>query len=115
MKLRESMQIIPPTFVIERVLSEMNGFVGNVDEGSVQQEIDDDPVRKNILYFSFEEKLDEFGKLDDVEKTEMLDQVYLAVNESIFPSYQKLIDYFEYFNLIYSFKQIYSILSNSKF
>ena len=96
LKLRESMQIIPPTFVIDRVLSEMKGFVGSVKEGSVQQEIDDDPVRKNILYFSFEEKLDEFGKLDDEEKAELLDQVYLAVNESIFPSYQKLIDYFEY-------------------
>jgi len=96
LKLRESMQIIPPTFVIERVLSEMNGFVGTPEEGSVQQEIDDDPVRKNILYFSFEEKLDEFGKLDEDEKTELLDQVYLAVNESVFPSYQNLIDYFEY-------------------
>ena len=96
LKLRESMQIIPPTFVIERVLSEMNGFVGATEEGSVEQEIDDDPVRKNILYFSFEEKLDEFGKLDEYEKAEMLDQVYQAVNESVFPSYQKLIDYFEY-------------------
>jgi uncharacterized protein (DUF885 family) len=96
LKLRESMQIIPPTFVIERVLSEMNGFVGTTEEGSVQREIDDDPVRENILYFSFEEKLDEFGKLSEEEKTELLDQVYLAVNESVFPSYKKLIDYFDY-------------------
>ncbi len=96
LKLRESMKIIPPKFVIDRVLSEMKGFVGMVEEGSVQQEIDDDPVRKNILYFSFEEKLDEFGKLNEEEKTDLLIQVYLAVNESIFPSYQKLINYFEY-------------------
>ena len=96
LKLREEMKIIPPTFVIDRVLTEMKGFVGIVEDGSVQQEIDDDPVRKNILFFSFEEKLDEFGKLDDYEKDELLEQVYLAVNESVFPSYQKLIHYFEY-------------------
>jgi len=96
LKIREEMKIIPPTFVIDRVLTEMKGFVGVMEEGSVQQEIDDDPVRKNILYFSFEEKLDEFGKLDAEEKDELLEQVYLAINESVFPSYQKLIDYFEY-------------------
>jgi uncharacterized protein (DUF885 family) len=96
LKIREEKEIVPPTFVIDRVLKEMNGFVGVEEEGSVKQEIDDDPVKRNILYFSLKEKLDNYGGLKDTEKAKLLDQAYLAINESVFPSYQKLIDYFEY-------------------
>ena len=46
LKHRESLNIIPPTFVVEKVLEEMRGFIGG-------------PVEENILYASLKTKLGE--------------------------------------------------------
>ena len=79
LKAREELNIIPPKFVIERVLTEMTNFVNSTME-------------ENILYASFNSKI---SKLDDIENKEvLLENVKTAIHTSVFPAYQTLIDYF---------------------
>jgi len=79
LKAREELNIIPPKFVIERVLTEMSNFVNSTME-------------ENILYASFNSKI---SKLDDIENKEvLLENVKTAIHTSVFPAYQTLIDYF---------------------
>ncbi len=82
LKIREQKGIVPPKFVIKRVVDEMKGFVGS-------------GVKKNILYTNFNEKI---AKLDDLsadEKNAYLKQVAYKVQTSVFGAYQKLIAYNE--------------------
>ena len=53
LKHRESLDIIPPTFVVDKVLDEMKGFVGA-------------PVKDNILYASLKTKLEEAEFSEDL-------------------------------------------------
>ncbi|MBU8893749.1 MAG: DUF885 domain-containing protein [Bacteroidales bacterium] len=79
LKKREDLNIIPPKFVIQKVITEMSNFVNT-------------PLEKNILYASFNTKI---NKVDDIKEKEILLQnVEDAINNSVFPAYQKLIDYF---------------------
>ena len=60
---REKDGILPPTFVVEKVLAEMRGFTGA-------------PARENILYTSLAEKLDKLpaGTLGEGERDGLLGQ-----------------------------------------
>ena len=58
-RLREEKGIIPPLFVIERVLEEMNTFI-------------DTPIEENILYSSLAKKMTESENISDTEKVELL-------------------------------------------
>ncbi len=79
LKAREELNIIPPKFVIEKVVTEMTNYVNS-------------PMEENILYESFNSKI---NKLDDLEDKEtLLENVKTAINTSVFPAYQSLIDYF---------------------
>jgi uncharacterized protein (DUF885 family) len=79
LKAREELNIIAPKFVIARVVTEMTNFVNS-------------PMEKNILYESFNIKI---NKVEDVKnKKALLEQVKTAINTSVFPAYQSLIDYF---------------------
>lgn len=79
LKSREELGIIPPKFVIQKVVSEMNNFVNS-------------PLNQNILYNSFETKI---NKIDDLSgKDILLKEAENAINKSVFLAYQKLIDYF---------------------
>jgi uncharacterized protein (DUF885 family) len=80
-KLREEKGIIPPVFVIERVLEEMNTFV-------------DKPVEENILYTSLAKKMADSGNIDDAEQVELLARAKTNINEFVHPAYALLIDYF---------------------
>jgi len=81
LKLRQQEGITPPTFVVVKVLKEMNGFVETAP-------------KDNILYQSFEKKL---AKIDDMtaeEKQTFLDKVEKSIADEVYPAYKILIDYF---------------------
>ncbi len=80
-KLRETKGILPPRFVVERVLKEMRDFIAQPDD-------------TNALVQVFAEKL---GKLDAIlpaRQAELKRQAAAAMNEAVRPAYQRLIDYF---------------------
>ncbi|MDP7591682.1 MAG: DUF885 domain-containing protein [Litorilituus sp.] len=91
LKLIENKGIIPPSFVIDRVLDEMREFVTK-------------PVKDNILYVSLKEKMDKAekaAKLDNEsvfsqkEQTRILTGVEQAMYSSVHPAYKLFIDYFQ--------------------
>ncbi len=98
LKIREEKGIIPPKFVIQRVLNEMNGFTGQRESGEITLEGDAGPVRSNILYTNFAKKVEEIEDLTDEEKEAFKLRVEDAVAEKVFPAYQGLIDYFSDLN-----------------
>jgi uncharacterized protein (DUF885 family) len=80
LKHREKLGILPPQFVITKVLEEMQGFV-------------DTPAEENILIASFVEKLEK-AELDfEDQKTAAL-AAKSEVEKTVYPAYQTLIDYF---------------------
>ncbi|SEK28736.1 Uncharacterized conserved protein, DUF885 familyt [Aquimarina amphilecti] len=88
LKIRENEGVIPPKFVMDRVIDEMNGFVGaNSGEESA--------VRTNILYTNFQTKIDELEDLSDEEKDDLKKQVEDKIQTSVFGAYKKLIEYFK--------------------
>jgi len=94
LKLREEKGIIPPTYIIDKVTNEMNGFVGNKTEENISDEVDPGPVRSNILFTNIESKINEIEGLSDEDKQSYLSRVEEEISKTVFPAYQKLIDYF---------------------
>ncbi|WP_417347798.1 DUF885 domain-containing protein [Ferrimonas sp.] len=82
LKLREEKGIIPPRFVIDRVLAEMRGFVNT-------------PVTQNILYTSLAEKLDKVDGLPQEEKQGLLAGAEERIEHRVYPAYHGFIAYFE--------------------
>ena len=95
LKIREELGIIPPKFVITRVLDEMKGFTGQKEETEISLEGDPGPIRSNILYTNFDSKVDEIEDLSDEQKAAYKEQVEEEIRTSVFSSYQNLITYFE--------------------
>lgn len=96
LKIREDMGIIPPKFVIERVLNEMKGFTGKLPNDEIDVEVtNQDPVKSNILYTNFDQKLSEIADLSDEAKEAYQDQVESEIRTTVFEAYGKLISYFE--------------------
>ena len=81
LKIRESLDIIPPRFVIERVLKEMRDFVAT-------------PVSDNILYTSLAKKLDEVEDIDEAQAADLLDRVAASIDDDVYPAYELFINYF---------------------
>ncbi len=79
---REQKGVVPPRFVVERVLSEMRGFAGK-------------PTRENALYVNFARKLDALGGVAPADKEAMLARCAGAIETSVVPAYRKLIAFFE--------------------
>ena len=82
-KLREEKGIIPPAFVIERVLEEMNNFVNK-------------PIEENILYTSLAKKMSESESITADEQADLLTKAKANIDTFVHPAYQQLIDYFTY-------------------
>lgn len=80
-KLREEKGIIPPAFVIERVLEEMTSFVNK-------------PIEENILYSSLAKKMTESSDISTQQQTEFLAKAKTNIAGYVHPAYQALIDYF---------------------
>ncbi len=80
---REREGIVPPTFVVEKVLAEMRAFV-------------DAPPQENVLYTSLDEKL---RKLDDETvdapmRQQLLARAAAAIRGSVYPPYRRMIGYY---------------------
>lgn len=82
LKIREQKGIIPPKFVVKRVIDEMKGFIST-------------GVEKNILYTNFIEKADKIEGLTATEKSAYTQEVADILQTSVFKAYQQLIDYHE--------------------
>jgi uncharacterized protein (DUF885 family) len=79
LRVREQHGVVPPTFVIDKVLAEMTTFVAQKPE-------------QNILYTSFQEKL---AKLPAAKQAELLADTKKQVQTAVYPAYENLIAYFK--------------------
>ncbi len=75
---REERGILPPRFVVQRVLVEMRAFVGR-------------PARENVLFTSFATKIDALQKLSAADKAAFKSRVETAITQEVYPAYQRLI------------------------
>lgn len=81
LRLREQKQILPPRFVVEKVLKEMSAFVAQ-------------PAAENILATSFKTRAAKIKELTDGQRADFQKRVEDAVQYRVYPAYRKLIDYF---------------------
>jgi uncharacterized protein (DUF885 family) len=81
LKVREQKGILPPRFVVEKVLAEMNTFVAQ-------------PASENILATSFKTRAAKISDLTDEQRAAFQKKVETAIADSVYPAYHKLIDYF---------------------
>lgn len=98
LKIAENKGIIPPKFVIKRVVDEMKGFIGTSMATNDSSEVSDaimSPVKSNILYTNFELKIDKLDELSSEQKTKYKKQVEEEIGRTVFVAYQNLINYFE--------------------
>ena len=86
LKMSESKGIIPPKFIIAKVVNQMKGFVGNAS---------DKAVKANILYANFATKVDKLTDISKEENANYKKQVATEISKTVFPAYAKLITYFE--------------------
>lgn len=77
---REERDIVPPRFVVEKVLAEMRSFI-------------DKQPNEHLLYVKFVEKLDEAG-IDGETRDDLLANAARVIETSVYPGYEKLIAYF---------------------
>ncbi len=82
LKLRESKDIIPPRFVVEKVLTEMRAFIAQ-------------PASANILATSFKARAAKINDLSEQQRADFQARVESAITAQVYPAYQKLIDYFQ--------------------
>jgi uncharacterized protein (DUF885 family) len=82
LRLRESKGIVPPKFVIERVLVEMRAFIAV-------------PARENILYVNLRDKLARLPAIPASERTRLLADAESSIEHNVYPAYLLLIEYFE--------------------
>ena len=81
LRLREQKHILPPRFVVEKVIKEMSDFVAQ-------------PAAQNILASSFRMRTATLEGLTDAQRAAFNARVETAVNDTVYPAYRKLIDYF---------------------
>jgi uncharacterized protein (DUF885 family) len=81
LRVREEKRILPPRFVVERVLKEMTDFVAQ-------------PATENILATSFETRAARIKELSEAERAGFQTRVEATVTNTVYPAYQKLIAYF---------------------
>ncbi|RZK18108.1 MAG: DUF885 domain-containing protein [Hymenobacter sp.] len=80
LKVREQHGVVPPTFVLDKVLAEMTAFAAQAPE-------------QNILYTSFQEKLGKLPDLPQNQKTKLLAATKNQLQTAVYPAYQQLIAY----------------------
>lgn len=81
LKVREDKGILPPRFVVEEVLVEMNRFINK-------------PANENILATSFRSRAAKIARLSQSDRDNYQQRVESAITQSVYPAYQQLIDYF---------------------
>ena len=80
--LRERNGVVPPRFVIERVLTEMRAFAGK-------------PATENPLYANFAKKVDALAALSPADKQALNARCAQAIEGGVLPAYRKLITFFD--------------------
>ncbi len=81
LKVREQKGVLPPRFVVEKVLLEMNGFVAQ-------------PAAENILATSFKTRVAKIDGMTDEQRAAFQKRIETAITDHVYPAYHKLIDYF---------------------
>ena len=81
LKVREQKGILPPRFVVEKVLVEMNNFVAQ-------------PASENILATSFKTRTAKIDGMTDEQRLAFQKKIETAITDRVYPAYHKLIDYF---------------------
>ena len=81
LKVREQKGILPPRFVVEKVLVEMNNFVAQ-------------PASENILATSFKTRAAKIDGMTDEQRAAFQKKIETAITDRVYPAYHKLIDYF---------------------
>lgn len=99
LKIRESKDIVPPRFIIKVVLEEMKGFIGAQSDTLDNLSETASAVRSNILYTNFNTKVAEIEGISEEHKAAYKKRVAEAIEDTVFPAYQKLINYFETLNV----------------
>ena len=79
--MREQKGILPPRFVVEKVLAEMNSFVAQ-------------PAAENILATSFKTRIVKINGMTDEQRIASQKRIETAITDNVYPAYHKLIDYF---------------------
>ena len=77
LRVRQAYGAVPPRFVLQRVLDEMNGFIAS-------------PPEKHTLYTTFAEKLDKL-KLSPARRQSLLDEARHEIEQTVYPAYRELI------------------------
>ena len=80
LKSREDRGILPPKFVIQKVMAQMSDFIAA-------------PPEENILYTSFKKKLDDVEGLNPPAKHKLETDVLEQIELTVYPSYSEIIDY----------------------
>ena len=80
LNIRAAKGVIPPRFVLEKVLNEMQGFTS----GAVDQQ---------LLYTHFSTAIAKIDGLTEADRTSLTNQVKAAIEQSVLPGYQKLTGY----------------------
>jgi len=80
--LRERNGIVPPRFVIERVLTEMRAFAGK-------------PVQDNILYRHLVARLDALPDVAPAQREALLARCAHSIEAGVLPAYRRLIAFFD--------------------
>jgi uncharacterized protein (DUF885 family) len=81
LKVREQKGVLPPRFVVEKVLLEMNNFVAQ-------------PASENILATSFKTRVAKIDGMTDEQRVAFQKKIETAITDRVYPAYHKLIDYF---------------------
>jgi uncharacterized protein (DUF885 family) len=81
LRLRESKGIVPPKFVIERVLVEMRAFIAV-------------PARENILYTNLRSKMARLRSVPAADRARLLAEAAAAIEQKVYPAYGRIIDFF---------------------
>jgi uncharacterized protein (DUF885 family) len=82
LKIREQKGVLPPRFVIDKVLTEMQGFTSK-------------PAASHELVVQFSEKLNKIKALTPEQRKSLIARATEAVQTSVYPSYQPLIQYYQ--------------------
>ena len=79
---REKAGIVPPTFVVEKVLAEMRAFVAT-------------EPRANILHTALAEKLGKLADLPAADRDTLLADAETAIRDDVYPAYARFIAAYE--------------------
>jgi uncharacterized protein (DUF885 family) len=78
---REKLAILPPQFLVDKVLDEMRNFI-------------ETPTEEGILFAALVEKMEE-AKLDEDEQKRIGQDARREIENTVYPAYGRLIAYFE--------------------